>query len=47
MSFKPLFSRFLAAAPERLHLAAHSHHLWPDTVFDAQLRYRPSPRTER
>ncbi len=39
MSFKPLFSRFLAAAPERLHLAAHSHHLWPDTVFDAQLRY--------
>lgn len=39
MSFKPLFSRFLAAAPERLHLAAHSHHLWPDTVFAAQLRY--------
>lgn len=39
MSFKPLFSRFLAAAPERLHLAAHSHHLWPDTVFEAQLRY--------
>ncbi|TSD88872.1 aminotransferase [Mycobacterium sp. KBS0706] len=39
MSFKPLFSRFLAAAPERLHLAAHSHHLWPDTVFEAQARY--------
>lgn len=39
MSFKPLFSRFLAAAPERLHLAAHSHHLWPDVVFEAQLRY--------
>ena len=39
MSFKPLFSRFLAAAPERLHLAAHSHHLWPDAVFEAQLRY--------
>jgi kynureninase len=39
MSFKPLFSRCLAAAPERLHLAAHSHHLWPDTVFEAQLRY--------
>src|SRR3990170_508864 len=39
MSFKPLFSRFLAAAPERLHMAAHSHHLWPDVVFEAQLRY--------
>ena len=30
MSFKPLFSRSLSAAPERLHMAAHSHHLWPD-----------------
>jgi selenocysteine lyase/cysteine desulfurase len=30
MSFKPLFSRALALAPDRLHFAAHSHHLWPD-----------------
>ncbi|MBB3872362.1 class V aminotransferase [Brevundimonas mediterranea] len=36
MSFKPLFSRALALAPERLHFAAHSHHLWPDVSFDAQ-----------
>ncbi len=36
MSFKPLFSRALAAAPGRLHFAAHSHHLWPDASFDAQ-----------
>jgi selenocysteine lyase/cysteine desulfurase len=28
------FRRSLAAAPERLHLAAHSHHLWPDAAFE-------------
>ncbi len=33
MSFKRLFSQSLAAAPERLHVAAHSHHLWPDAAF--------------
>ncbi|MDE2411715.1 MAG: class V aminotransferase [Sphingomonadales bacterium] len=33
MSFKPLFSRALAAAPHRLHFAAHSHHLWPDASY--------------
>lgn len=36
MSLKPHFSRFLNAAPERLHFAAHSHHLWPDVTFAAQ-----------
>ena len=30
MSWKHLFSRSLKAQPERLHFAAHSHHLWPD-----------------
>ena len=34
MSFKGLFSRSLGADPERLHFAAHSHHLWPDASFD-------------
>jgi selenocysteine lyase/cysteine desulfurase len=34
---KRLFSKSLAAAPGRLHLAAHSHHLWPDASFDGQL----------
>ena len=34
MSFKPLFSRSLDADPERLHFAAHSHHLWPDASWD-------------
>lgn len=34
MSFRHLFRRALDAAPERLHLAAHSHHLWPDASFD-------------
>jgi selenocysteine lyase/cysteine desulfurase len=34
LSFKPLFARSLAADPERLHFAAHSHHLWPDASFE-------------
>lgn len=38
MSFKPLFSRAIAAAPGRLHFAAHSHHLWPDVSHDAQVQ---------
>ena len=37
MSFKPLFAKSLAAAPGRLHFAAHSHHLWPDASFDGQV----------
>lgn len=37
MSFKHLFSRSLAAAPGRLHFAAHSHHLWPDASFDGHM----------
>jgi len=36
MSRKNLFSRALSLDPERLHFAAHSHHLWPDASFDAQ-----------
>jgi len=36
VSLKAHFSRFLNAAPERLHFAAHSHHLWPDVTFAAQ-----------
>lgn len=34
---KDLFSRALAAAPDRLHMAAHSHHLWPDVTLAAQV----------
>ena len=37
MSFKALFSRSLGADPGRLHVAAHSHHLWPDASFDGQV----------
>lgn len=33
MSWKRLFTRALEAAPDRLHFAAHSHHLWPDASF--------------
>lgn len=37
MSYKRLFQRAIAAAPERLHFAAHSHHLWPDASFVGHL----------
>lgn len=37
-TYKSLFSRALSLDPERLHFAAHSHHLWPDASFDGQLR---------
>jgi selenocysteine lyase/cysteine desulfurase len=36
VSYKPHFSRFLGADPERLHFAAHSHHPWPDVTYEAQ-----------
>lgn len=32
------FSRFLGSKPDRLHVAAHSHHPWPDVSFEAQQR---------
>ena len=38
MSHKPLFSRALSLNPERLHFAAHSHHLWPDASFDGHMQ---------
>ncbi len=38
MSYKSLFSRALGLDPDRLHFAAHSHHLWPDASFDAQVQ---------
>lgn len=38
MSHKQLFSKSLNAAPDRLHMAAHSHHLWPDAAYDGQLQ---------
>lgn len=37
-SYKQHFSRFLKAAPQRLHFAAHSHAYWPDVTFEAQQR---------
>jgi selenocysteine lyase/cysteine desulfurase len=36
-SYKHLFQRAIAAAPDRLHAAAHSHHLWPDASYVGQL----------
>jgi kynureninase len=31
------FARFLGSRPERLHVAAHSHHPWPDVTLDAHV----------
>jgi len=38
LNLKALFSRSLSADPDRLHFAAHSHHLWPDVSFEGQLQ---------
>jgi len=38
VSYKAHFRQFLDADPARLHVAAHSHHLWPDVTLDAQAR---------
>jgi selenocysteine lyase/cysteine desulfurase len=38
LSFKALFARSLRADPDRLHFAAHSHHLWPDASFEGQMQ---------
>ena len=38
MSYRRHFSRFLPQDSELLHVAAHSHHPWPDVTFEAQQR---------
>lgn len=38
MNTKAHFRRFLAADPDRLHVAAHSHHPWPDVTYAAQVQ---------
>jgi selenocysteine lyase/cysteine desulfurase len=38
LSFKRLFTRSLGADPGRLHFAAHSHHLWPDSSFEGHMQ---------
>jgi selenocysteine lyase/cysteine desulfurase len=36
LDLKAHFRRFIEAEPGRIHLAAHSHHYWPDAAFEAQ-----------
>jgi kynureninase len=38
LDLRAAFSRFRAANPQRINLAAHSHHEWPDVTFEAQMR---------
>lgn len=35
--YRHLFQRSIAAAPDRVHFAAHSHHLWPDASYLGQI----------
>lgn len=37
--YKKLYSRFLAAHPQELHFACHSHHYWPDVSREAHMQY--------
>ncbi|MEP3224465.1 MAG: class V aminotransferase [Parasphingorhabdus sp.] len=37
MTCKSLFSKSLTADPDRLHFAAHSHHLWPDAAYHGHM----------
>jgi selenocysteine lyase/cysteine desulfurase len=37
VNYKAHFRRALEADPDRVHLAAHSHHLWPDASFDGHM----------
>src|ERR1700758_4774703 len=36
LDLTPHFAKFRAASPERINLAAHSHHDWPDVTLVAQ-----------
>ena len=38
MSLKDGFSKFIAANPDRLHFAAHSHHPWPDASYEGHMQ---------
>jgi len=38
-SLKPHYQRFLKGHEGWIHLAAHSHHFWPDVSREAHLRY--------
>lgn len=37
--YKHLFSKFIKGHEGFTHLAAHSHHFWPDVTLDAQIQY--------
>src|SRR5262249_41606671 len=38
LNLREHFTEFRAAQPGRIHLAAHSHHFWPDAACDAHPR---------
>jgi kynureninase len=38
VNYRRHFARFLTQDSELLHVAAHSHHPWPDVTFEAQQR---------
>ena len=39
LDLKKHYSRFLQGHGDKIHLAAHSHHFWPDVSRDGHLEY--------
>lgn len=37
--YKHLYSKFLAGHQNQIHLAAHSHHFWPDVSLEGHIQY--------
>ncbi|MDD0854523.1 aminotransferase class V-fold PLP-dependent enzyme [Halobacteriovorax sp. GB3] len=37
--FQKYYSRFLNQNPDKLHMASHSHHYWPDCTREAMIQY--------
>ena len=37
--YKHLYSKFIKENPNTIHMAAHSHHYWPDCTYEAQKEY--------
>lgn len=39
MSYKSFYTHFLNGHGDKLHMACHSHHFWPDVTREATLKY--------
>lgn len=39
MMYQHFYQKFLNGHKDKIHLAAHSHHFWPDVSYDAHIQY--------